>query len=78
MKRKFNTIEKDLYNLQTTSLLDDEDDQIKNNNKIIVSKNKEVIKYTTPLKSEIESQLFPQSEKSKLNNKELNVPSYIN
>jgi hypothetical protein len=73
MKRKFNTIEKDLYNLQTTSLLDDEDDQIKNNNKIIVSKNKEVlIKYTTPFKSEIES------EKSKLNNKELNVPSYIN
>jgi hypothetical protein len=62
-----------LYNLQTTSLLDDEDDQIKNNNKIIVSKNKEVIiKYTTPLKSEIES------EKYKLHNKELNVPSYIN
>jgi hypothetical protein len=73
MKRKFNTIEKDLYNLQTTSLLDDEDDQIKNNNKIIVSKNKEVlIKYTTPFKSEIES------EKSKLNNKEFNIPSYIN
>jgi hypothetical protein len=71
MKRKFNTIEKDLSNLQTTSLLDDEDEEIIHNDKIIVS---------TPVQtpSDIKIIITKSTKNLFTNTSSINIPSYIN
>jgi len=71
MKRKFNTIEKDLSNLQTTSLLDDEDEEIIHNDKIIVS---------TPVQTPTDIKIIITKSTKNLftNTPSINIPSYIN